>query len=149
MSLIVSSLVPGARPQTIRHQHSHHFVVPGRAHFRTEQDPSRNGQKVAPPLRSEYGRKPNSSKPVARSTSLNACRHLEGEGHSESRSGQSRIQAWSQRRGSSTVMVMLSEAPWRLPALVKPKEITAGPLTLVRLTSEEQRLRISPVRKVP
>ena len=37
-------------------------------------------------------------------------------------------------------MVTLSEAPWHLPALVKPKEITAGPLTLVRLTSEAEDL---------
>ena len=64
---------------------------------------------------------------------------------------ESTVQSWacqfSHRRGSSTVKVTLSEAPCRLPALVRPRETTAGPCRACTLKSEEQRLGISPEAK--
>ena len=104
---------------------------------------------VAPPRLREYGLKSKLSSSTAVKISLKRLRHwCEGPVNKDSAAAVC-FHWWRRRQTSSAWIVTLSGAPCLFPLLVRPSEITAGPLGLVTVTCLAFRLSSSPVRNNP
>ena len=109
----------------------------------------RPNQKVAPPRRSEYGRKWNSDHPKASIVSENCFRHKWGACVRRELLLWVTFHWYKGRRTSTAESVTDSEAPVRFPPFVRHKAKTAGCQLEAIVISPLVSARISPVRNNP